>query len=132
MLSAINRTTLFRRGTRLIPPGARGSGYGGMRVQDWQLVKKSDDWVVEETNFCLGRRPAQFRFQETDDMARRVLKVIEAQPCYMHTRLRDGTCIPFMHIHAADVEERPKPIFGCNEDILVKFTWDESYDEAYE
>ena len=30
------------------------SAYQGQYVEDKDLVKKNDDWVIEETNFCLG------------------------------------------------------------------------------
>lgn len=29
--------------------------YEGQPVKSEDLIKKSDDWVIEETNFCLGR-----------------------------------------------------------------------------
>ena len=31
------------------------SAYAGQVLKDGDLVKKKDDWAIEETNFCLGR-----------------------------------------------------------------------------
>jgi hypothetical protein len=46
------------------------SFFEGRTVKSEELVKKQSDWVIEETNFCLGRMgPVQFR--EEDDPQRR-------------------------------------------------------------
>merc|ERR1719281_1192219 len=66
------------------------SEYEGQSVADDQLVKKSDDWAIEETNFCLGRISFP-RFKETDDLARRTQHLMDTQLGVQHTRLRDGT-----------------------------------------
>eukprot|EP00405_Crypthecodinium_cohnii_P017330 CAMPEP_0206446764 /NCGR_PEP_ID=MMETSP0324_2-20121206/16336_1 /ASSEMBLY_ACC=CAM_ASM_000836 /TAXON_ID=2866 /ORGANISM="Crypthecodinium cohnii, Strain Seligo" /LENGTH=96 /DNA_ID=CAMNT_0053915309 /DNA_START=123 /DNA_END=409 /DNA_ORIENTATION=+ len=66
------------------------SEYEGQTVVDEQLVKKSDDWAIEETNFCLGRM-SFVRYKETDDLARRTLHLMDTQLAKQHTRLRDGT-----------------------------------------
>lgn len=44
------------------------SAYEGQEVADDQLVKKSDDWAIEETNFCLGRT-SFVRYTEEMDLA---------------------------------------------------------------
>ena len=31
------------------------ASYQGQKVTSDQLLKKQDDWIIEETNFCLGR-----------------------------------------------------------------------------
>ncbi|CAE8603329.1 unnamed protein product [Polarella glacialis] len=54
------------------------SDYEGQNVTDDQLVKKSDDWAIEETNFCLGRT-SFVRFKETDDLARRTKHLMDCQ-----------------------------------------------------
>merc|ERR1719265_2767400 len=69
------------------------SEYEGQNVTDAQLVKKSDDWVIEETNFCLGRT-TYVRFKDTDDLARRTQHLMDTQLAKQHTRLRDGTVSP--------------------------------------
>ncbi|KEP63160.1 UNVERIFIED_CONTAM: hypothetical protein HHA_221510 [Hammondia hammondi] len=107
------------------------SGYDGQPVTSEQLIKKSDDWVIEETNFCLGRT-APLRFKETDDLAHRVLHVMDSQLVKMHTRLRDGTCIPVMGLYILDVVDKPTPLHQFVEPPLLKWTWDHTYSEAYE
>ena len=52
------------------PPCFRCSVSAPPQVQDSELIKQKDDWVIEETNFCLGRMSFP-RFRETDDLARR-------------------------------------------------------------
>ncbi|CRG93001.1 conserved Plasmodium protein, unknown function [Plasmodium gallinaceum] len=107
------------------------SGYTGKHISDKDLVKKSDDWYIEETNFCLGR-VTKLRFSENDDMARRVLKIMDSQLSKMYTRMRDGTVIPFMSFYLNDVIDKPAPNHQFIEQPLIKWTWDEAYDEAYE
>eukprot|EP00386_Alphamonas_edax_P016247 GDKI01049626.1.p2 GENE.GDKI01049626.1~~GDKI01049626.1.p2 ORF type:complete len:164 (-),score=22.43 GDKI01049626.1:45-509(-) len=107
------------------------SGYDGQDVADHQLIKKNDDWVIEETNFCLGRT-SYVRFKETDDYARRTLHLMDCQLGKMHTRLRDGTCIPYTAFYLDDVLDKPGPSHCFVEVPLLKWTWDETYDEAYE
>ncbi|CAD2099191.1 conserved Plasmodium protein, unknown function [Plasmodium vinckei brucechwatti] len=107
------------------------SGYSGKHVSDKDLIKKSDDWYIEETNFCLGR-VTKLRFSEKDDMARRVLKIMDSQISKMYTRLRDGTVIPYMSFYLNDVIDKPAPNHQFIEQPLIKWTWDEAYDEAYE
>merc|ERR1711933_409975 len=97
------------------------SEYEGQNVTDADLVKKSDDWAIEETNFCLGRT-SFVRFKETDDLARRT----------QHLRLRDGTVIPFTALFLDDIIDKPGPAHIFTEQPLLKWTWDETYDEAYE
>jgi len=107
------------------------SSYDGQNVTDDQLIKKSDDWVIEETNFCLGRRTWP-RFKETDDTARRVMQLQDSQLVRLHTRLRDGTCIPVMAMCLIDLSERPAAEHMFWEHPIVKYTWDETYDDAWE
>lgn len=107
------------------------SGYVGQVVKDEDLVKQSDDWVIEETNFCLGRMSA-LRYRETDDLARRIKRLIESQRVRMHTRLRDGTCIPYTGLTIVDITDRPVPFHTFQEPPLIKWTWDECYDEAFD
>ncbi|VWU49151.1 cytochrome c oxidase subunit ApiCOX18, putative [Hepatocystis sp. ex Piliocolobus tephrosceles] len=107
------------------------SVYTGKHVSDSDLVKKKDDWYIEETNFCLGR-VTKLRFSEKDDMARRVLKIMDSQLSKMYTRMRDGTVIPFMSFYLNDVIDKPAPNHQFIEQPLIKWTWDEAYDEAYE
>lgn len=106
--------------------------YEGRAIADEELIKESDDWAVEETNFCLGRFPAHTYFPETADMARRTLQLMETQKSRMFTRLRDGTVIPVMGqmIHA--VYDNPDTLFNYFERPVVKYTWDETYDDAWE
>lgn len=111
--------------------GRHFSAYEGQPVTSEQLIKQSDDWVIEETNFCLGRTAA-LRFKETDDLAHRVLHVMDSQLAKMHTRLRDGTCIPVMGMHIPDICDDPTPLHQFVEMPLLKWTWDETYSEAYE
>ncbi|KAF8817733.1 hypothetical protein IE077_003374, partial [Cardiosporidium cionae] len=83
--------------------------YEGKVVKDADLVKQSDDWVIEETNFCLGR-VGDLRFKETDDLAHRVLHIMDSQLTAMHTRLRDGTCIPVMTFDLPALLDQPTPM----------------------
>merc|ERR550514_957510 len=62
------------------------SEYEGQHVTDEQLVKKSDDWAIEETNFCLGRM-SFVRYKETDDLARRAQHLMDTQLARQHTKL---------------------------------------------
>ncbi|CAJ1368941.1 unnamed protein product, partial [Effrenium voratum] len=113
-------------------PGARFfSAYEGQEVTDDQLIKKSDDWAIEETNFCLGRI-SFVRFKETDDLARRTKHLMDCQLSKQHTRMRDGTCIPVMALYLDDIIDKPGPCHIFTEQPLLKWTWDETYDEAYE
>eukprot|EP00923_Selenidium_pygospionis_P056652 GHVN01098882.1.p1 GENE.GHVN01098882.1~~GHVN01098882.1.p1 ORF type:complete len:116 (-),score=13.36 GHVN01098882.1:277-624(-) len=89
--------------------------------------------VIEETNFCLGRVPVVLRHQATDDQARRVLLTIARQPNFMHTRLRDGTCIAPMHLEPWGLMQKPIPLHDRFPEIpLFKYTWDDAYDEMFE
>lgn len=131
--SGVSRIGVTARAARVpFVMGARNfSGYDGQTVQDSELIKKSDDWVIEETNFCFGR-VGKVRFSEFDDAARRVIKLQNSQLSRMHTRLRDGTVIPYMGLSIEDIVDRPLPSHTNVETGLLKWTWDESYDEAYE
>lgn len=119
------------RSTFLKTPKCAFSGYSGKHVADKDLVKKQDDWYIEETNFCLGR-VSKLRFSENDDMARRVLKIMDSQLSKMYTRMCDGTVIPYMSFYLNDVIDKPAPNHQFIEQPLIKWTWDETYDEAYE
>eukprot|EP00438_Fugacium_kawagutii_P022022 Skav232742 [mRNA] locus=scaffold4478:493:8339:+ [translate_table: standard] len=81
------------------------SAYEGQEVTDDQLVKKSDDWAIEETNFCLGRT-SFIRYKETDDLARRTKHLMDCQLNKQHTRLRDGTVIPYTALFLDDMVDR--------------------------
>mmetsp|Transcript_151324 Transcript_151324/g.263781 ORF Transcript_151324/g.263781 Transcript_151324/m.263781 type:complete len:149 (-) Transcript_151324:145-591(-) len=107
------------------------SEYEGQTVTDEQLVPKSDDWAIEETNFCLGRM-SFVRYKETDDLARRTQHLMDTQLSRQHTRLRDGTVIPFTALFLDDCIDKPGPVHIFTEMPLLKWTWDETYDEAYE
>jgi hypothetical protein len=107
------------------------SAYESQPVTEEDLVKKSDDWVIEETNFCLGRM-GDIRFKETDDLARRTLHLMQSQLNLQHTRLRDGTCIPFTTMHLNEMLDQPEPAHIWIEQPLLKWTWDEQYSEAYD
>ncbi|SBT36135.1 hypothetical protein POVWA2_030570 [Plasmodium ovale wallikeri] len=74
----------------------------------------------------------KLRFSEKDDMARRVLKIMDSQLSKMYTRMRDGTVIPYMSFYLNDVIDKPAPNHQFIEQPLIKWTWDEAYDEAYE
>jgi hypothetical protein len=107
------------------------SFFEGRTVKSEELVKKQNDWVIEETNFCLGRMgPIQFR--EEDDLPRRSLQLMNTQVNKMHTRLRDGTCIPYMSLFLPDLLDKPTPAHTFLERPLLKYTWDETYEEAYD
>ena len=53
------------------------------------------------------------RFKETDDYAHRVLHLMDAQLGKMHTRLRDGTCIPVMGLYIPCITDKPTPLHQC-------------------
>lgn len=106
--------------------------YEGQDVSSEQLVKKSDDWVIEETNFCLGRRTIWPRFKEEDDLARRTMQLMDSQMNKMHTRLRDGTVIPFTSMYLDQMIDYPIPLHVFVEQPLLKYTWDETYEDAYD
>ena len=106
--------------------------YEGQDVSSEQLIKKNDDWVVEETNFCLGRRTIWPRFKEEDDLARRTMQLMDSQMNKMHTRLRDGTVIPFTAMYLDQMIDYPIPLHVFVETPLLKYTWDEHYEEAYD
>lgn len=74
----------------------------------------------------------ELRFKDTDDLARRTLQIMDSQLSKMHTRLRDGTCVPYMTLSLHQVVDRPCPNHVFIEQPLLKWTWDEAYDEAYE
>jgi hypothetical protein len=113
--------------------GSRFFGvYEGQEVSSEQLVKKSDDWVIEETNFCLGRRTIYQRFKEEDDLARRTMQIMDSQMNKMHTRLRDGTVIPFTAMYLDNMIDYPIPLHVFVETPLLKYTWDETYEDAYD
>ncbi|KAK1932921.1 hypothetical protein X943_001387 [Babesia divergens] len=105
--------------------------YTGRHVTTDQLEKKDPNWAIEETNFCLGKI-SELRFKDTDDLARRTLQIMDSQLSKMHTRLRDGTCVPYMTLSLHQVVDRPCPNHVFIEQPLLKWTWDEAYDEAYE
>merc|ERR1712054_749055 len=84
------------------------SEYEGQSVTDDQLVKKSDD------------------------LARRTKHLMDTQLAKQHTRLRDGTVIPFTALYLDDIIDKPGPAHIFTEMPLLKWTWDETYDEAYE
>jgi hypothetical protein len=107
------------------------SFFEGRPVTSEELVKKQDDWVIEETNFCLGRK-TQLSFREEDDLARRTLHMMDTQINKMHTKLRDGTCIPFTSLFLPELLDKPTPAHTFMERPLLKYTWDETYEEAYE
>ena len=107
------------------------SVYEGRTVTSEELVKKSEDWVIEETNFCLGRATTP-QFNAEDDLPRRALQLMNTQINKMHTRLRDGTCIPYMSLFLPDLLDKPIPAHSFVERPLIKYTWDETYEEAYE
>ena len=107
------------------------SFFEGRNVAAEELVKKKDDWVIEETNFCLGRK-THLSFREEDDLARRTLHIMDTQINKMHTRLRDGTCIPFTSLFLPELLDKPTPAHTFMERPLLKYTWDETYEEAYE
>ncbi|EAN32503.1 hypothetical protein TpMuguga_02g00220 [Theileria parva strain Muguga] len=105
--------------------------YTGKDVTTKDLEKKDPNWAIEETNFCLGK-VTDMIFKDTDDLARRTLQIMDSQLSKMHTRLRDGTCVPYMTMHLHQVVDRPIPNHVFIEQPLLKWTWDEAYDEAYE
>ncbi|CDJ37975.1 hypothetical protein, conserved [Eimeria tenella] len=119
--------TLGALGASVRPFGS----YQGQKVTSDQLLKKNDEWLIEETNFCLGR-VVPVRFKETDDLAHRVLHLMDAQLGKMHTRLRDGTCIPVMGLYIPCIMDKPTPLHQCLETPLLKYTWDETYTEAFD
>eukprot|EP00389_Voromonas_pontica_P010394 GDKH01015802.1.p1 GENE.GDKH01015802.1~~GDKH01015802.1.p1 ORF type:complete len:163 (+),score=14.94 GDKH01015802.1:151-639(+) len=127
LLSRSSRTS-----SRIAPSGIRAfSAYEGQEVSDAQLIKKSDDWAIEETNFCFGRKGPP-RYKATDDQARRTLYLMDTQLCRMHTRLRDGTVIPYMNFELTWMNDVPVPEHTYVEKPIIKYTWDETYDDAWE
>eukprot|EP01067_Filipodium_phascolosomae_P007285 Filipodium_phascolosomae@DN5786_c0_g1_i1.p1 len=104
----------------------------GKNMTSEELVKQADDWAVEETNFCLGRTSNRIWYREEDDLARRTQLILDAQTNTMHTRLRDGTCIPVMSLLLTDMIDLPTPKEIWLEHPLLKFSWDETYDDAWE
>ncbi|CAD7933643.1 unnamed protein product [Amoebophrya sp. A120] len=82
------------------------AGYTSMAVTGKDLEKGAEDWVIEETNFNFGRM-APRRFKETEDLARRTKRLLETNPCFMHTRLRDGTCVPYCQPDLHALAEKP-------------------------
>ncbi|AFZ79083.1 hypothetical protein BEWA_019280 [Theileria equi strain WA] len=105
--------------------------YTGKNVTTKDLEKADPKWAIEETNFCLGKVTEPI-FKDTDDLARRTLQIMDSQLSKMHTRLRDGTCVPYMTLSLHQVVDRPCPNHVFMEQPLLKWTWDETYDEAYE
>merc|ERR1719413_184146 len=120
--AAVRPTPSLRAGQRFF------SEYEGQNVTDEQLVKKSDDWAIEETNFCLGRTTF-VRYKETDDLARRTKHLMDTQLTVQHTRLRDGTCIPVSCLFLDAIIDKPGPCHIFTEMPLLKWTWDDTYDE---
>ncbi|CEM09173.1 unnamed protein product [Vitrella brassicaformis CCMP3155] len=137
MALAVRSSRAFLQGRLTVAPlsqriSARWFGaYDGQPVTDAQLVKKDPDWVIEETNFCIGRI-GFVRHKETDDMARRTLRIFDTQLPRMQTRLRDGTVIPAMGFYMDHIVDRPAPLHNFVEKPVLKYTWDETYDEAWE
>lgn len=50
----------------------------------------------------------------------------------MFTRLRDGTVIPVMCQVMFAIYDSPDSIYNYFERLVIKYTWDETYDEAWE
>eukprot|EP00811_Abedinium_folium_P009393 NODE_18682_length_881_cov_7.417772.p2 GENE.NODE_18682_length_881_cov_7.417772~~NODE_18682_length_881_cov_7.417772.p2 ORF type:complete len:184 (-),score=51.21 NODE_18682_length_881_cov_7.417772:265-816(-) len=157
-ITALVGRTVIRRAVPAAPLGRRAfSEYEGQPVTDEQLVKGSEwvveeksyalghegeatfkervkkdaDWAIEETNFCLGRQ-GMVRYKETDDLARRTQHLMNCQLNRQHTRLRDGTVIPYTALYLDQMIDKPGPAHIFTELPLLKWTWDETYDEAYE
>mmetsp|Transcript_29498 Transcript_29498/g.53753 ORF Transcript_29498/g.53753 Transcript_29498/m.53753 type:complete len:143 (-) Transcript_29498:123-551(-) len=135
MLARRVASTLARPSRQVSAPmalaGRHFSAYEGKDVKSEELVKKSDDWAIEETNFCLGR-VGDPRYKETDDLARRTQYLMDTQLNKQHTRLRDGTVIPVTGLYLHECLDKPAPIHIFTEWPLLKWTWDETYDEAYD
>lgn len=127
-LKLATRARLLTRGPSSIATRSFGA-YAGQAVSDQDLVKQSDDWAIEETNFCLGKR-THIRFSEHEDLAHRLKRIMESQTVRMHTRLRDGTCIPYTAINLEQLADKPCPTHTYLECPLLKWTWDDVYDEA--
>ncbi|UKJ90220.1 hypothetical protein MACJ_001151 [Theileria orientalis] len=129
------RPTLSRVGNKIRFNGVQkrsfASVYSGKDISSKDLEKKDPNWAIEETNFCLGK-VTEMIFKDTDDLARRTLQIMDSQLSRMHTRLRDGTCVPYMTLSLHQVVDRPIPNHVFVEQPLLKWTWDEAYDEAYE
>ncbi|BAM39931.1 conserved hypothetical protein [Theileria orientalis strain Shintoku] len=129
------RLTLSRVGNKIRFNGLQtrsfSSVYSGKDISSKDLEKKDPNWAIEETNFCLGK-VTEMIFKDTDDLARRTLQIMDSQLSRMHTRLRDGTCVPYMTLSLHQVVDRPIPNHVFVEQPLLKWTWDEAYDEAYE
>lgn len=58
--------------------------------------------------------------------------VIRLQPRRMFTRLRDGTVIPFMSQTVYSAFDSPDSTWNYFERPITKYTWDETYDDAWE
>lgn len=50
----------------------------------------------------------------------------------MHTRLRDGTVIPFTGLMPDEMVDNPCELHQFSESPALKWTWDEAYEEAYD
>lgn len=50
----------------------------------------------------------------------------------MFTRLRDGTVIPFMAQLVHSVFDIPDTLWNYFEKPIMKYTWDETYEDAWE
>ena len=57
---------------------------------------------------------------------------MDSQMNKMHTRLRDGTVIPFTAMYLDTMIDYPIPLHVFVEQPLLKYTWDETYEEAYD
>jgi len=135
MLSAVRRSLVATRAQRaplLAVAQRRAFGsYEGQNIRDEDLVPDSNDWMVEETNFCFGRS-ARPRFKETDDLYRRVQHIMNCQLNRMHTRLRDGTVIAYTDLYPDGMCDKPCEMHQFSENPVMKWTWDEAYEEAYD
>lgn len=50
----------------------------------------------------------------------------------MFTRLRDGTVVPFMSQLPQSAFDAPDTVWNYFERQTIKYTWDETYDDAWE
>lgn len=57
---------------------------------------------------------------------------MDCQLARQHTRLRDGTVIPFTALFLDEIVDKPGPIHIFTEQPLLKWTSDEKFGEAYE
>ena len=62
----------------------------------------------------------------------RTQHLMDSQLSKQHTCLRDGTVIPYTAIFLDDMLDKPGPVHIFTELPLLQWTWDETYDEAYE